>query len=191
LTDYERYVSEQNDKNKEAHLKSFLSSVKRHVNQLSEKTYHDIDKLNTPDFVLMFLCIEAAYILAIQKDSNLHSYAWDKKIIIVCPSTLYATLRTINAVWRLELQNQNALEIAKKGGELYDKLVAFVEDLTKVGSQLETVKKTYDLSMNKLRTGTGNLVTRAEGLKKLGIKCNKKLPVELIDQDDDAEEASP
>src|SRR5690606_22106281 len=111
------------------------------------------------------------------------------KIVVVCPSTLYATLRTINAVWRLELQNQNALEIAKKGGALYDKLVAFVEDLTKVGSQLETVKKTYDLSMNKLSRGRGNLVTRAEGLKNLGIKCNKKLPSELIDQDDDIDDS--
>lgn len=191
LTDYERYISEQNDENRRAHLNNFLSSVKRHVKSLSDKHYHDVDKLNTPDFVLMFLCIEGAYTLAIQSEPEIHSYAWDKKIVVVCPSTLYATLRTINAVWRLELQNQNALEIAKKGGALYDKLVAFVEDLTKVGSQLETVKKTYDLSINKLSSGRGNLVSRAEGLKTLGIKCNKKMPVELIDQDDDAEEAGP
>ncbi len=189
LTDYERYISEQDDASKSTHLNNFILSVKRHVKNLSEKHYHDIAKLNSPDFVLLFMCIEGAYTLAIQNDPEIHSLAWDHKIVVVCPSTLYATLRTINAVWRLELQNQNTLEIAKKGGDLYDKLVAFVEDLTKVGLQLETVKKTYDSSMNKLSTGRGNLVSRAEGLKNLGIKCNKKLPAELIDHEDDADDS--
>lgn len=187
LTDYERYISAPNDENRELHLNNFLSSVKRHVKSLSEKSYHDVEKINSPDFVLMFLCIEGAYTLAIQKDLDIHSYAWDKKIVVVCPSTLYTTLRTINAVWRLELQNQNALAIAKKGGAIYDKLVALVEDLIKVGLQLETVKKTYNNSMSKLSTGSGNLLSKAEGLRKLGIKCNKKLPIELIKKDDNTD----
>ncbi len=184
LTDYERYVSATSDENRDMHLNNFLLSVKRHIKNLSEKSYHDLGKINSPDFVLMFLCIEGAYTLAIQKDLDIHSYAWNRKIVVVCPSTLYTTLRTINAVWRLELQNQNALEIAKQGGALYDKLVALVEDLTKVGSQLQTVNKTYNFAMNKLSTGSGNLLSKAEGLRKLGVKSNKKLPTELLDLED-------
>jgi DNA recombination protein RmuC len=187
LTHYERFCAEEEDGKCAGHLKQFLLSVKNHVLGLEQRRYQDIEKLSTPDFVLMFMPIEGVYALAVQKDRDLHSFAWSKKIIIVCPSTLYATLRTIASLWRLELQNQNALEIATRGGALYDKIAGFVEDMQKIGNQLETINKTYTGAMIKLSDGRGNILRQTQQLKALGAKASKSLPKELINNDDAGE----
>ncbi len=182
LTHYERFFSEEDDDSKLLHLKQFLASVKKHINDLEQRRYQDTDKLGTPDFVLMFIPIEAAYVLAIQEDKELHSYAWNKKVILVCPTTLFATLRTVASVWRLELQNKNALEIARQGGQLYDKIEGFVNDMQVMGRQIDTVHTTYDKAMNKLHRGHGNILGRTEKLKELGAKTSKSLPQELLEK---------
>src|SRR5690606_33123382 len=138
-----------------------------------------IEKLGTPDFVLMFLPVEGAYSLAVQSDNELHSYAWGKKIVLVCPATLFATLRTIASLWQIESQNRYALEIANEAGKMYDKFAGFVEDMQGIDKSLNGVRKSYDNAMNKLSTGTGNLVGRAEKLRVLGAKASKTLPREL------------
>lgn len=184
LVAYERYCAEANEFAREPHLKDFLKSVKAHINGLEQKRYQDIEKLGTPDFVLLFMPIEGAYSLAMQSDQELHSYAWGKKIVLVCPSTLFATLRTVASLWRMEMQNQNAQEIARQGGALYDKFVGFIEDMDGIGSQMKRLQGNYDQAMNKLSTGTGNLVNRVEKLKQLGAKTSKSLPKSLVEEDD-------
>lgn len=181
LTHYERFFSEESDDDRPLHLKQFLASVKKHIVDLEQRRYQDTEKLGTPDFVLMFIPIEAAYVLAVQEDRELQSYAWGKKVILVCPTTLFATLRTVASVWRLELQNKNAQEIAKQGGQLYEKVCGFVEDMSKLGMQMGTAQKTYDAAMNKLSEGRGTILGRTEKLKALGAKTSKSLPPELLD----------
>lgn len=187
LTHYERYCATEDSAEREAHLKDYLASIKSHVTGLEQRRYQDTEKLGTPDFVLMFMPIEGAYSLAVQRDTSLHGYAWDKKIVIVCPSTLFATLRTVASVWRLEMQNQHALEIARRGGGLYDKVVGFVEDMQKLGKQLDTARDSYSDAFGKLSEGRGNILRRAEDLKNLGVKASKKMPLELISQTEAAE----
>ena len=184
LTHYERYHSDLDETARPQHLAQFLASVKQHVKDLEKRRYQDTDKLGTPDFVLMFMPIESAYMLALQEDRELHQFAWDKGVAIVCPSTLFSSLKTINSLWRLVDQNQNAVEIAQKGGALYDKIVGFVTDMEKIGGQLKTLENTYDGAMNKLSTGKGNILTRTEGLKTLGVKTSKSLPQNLLTSDD-------
>ncbi len=175
LTDYERFFSAEDEAMRAVHLKQFLASVKRHVQDLEVRRYQDSDKLNTPDFVLMFMPIEGAFSLAVQQDPELHSYAWDKKVVIVCPSTLFATLRTIASIWRVELQHKHALEIAKQGGLLYDKVAGLVDDMQKLGLQMKTTQDTYDKAMNKLQTGNGNIIVKTQQLQKLGAKASRNL----------------
>lgn len=184
LVAYDRYSSATDESLRDSCLRDFLKSVKLHVNGLEQKRYQDIDALGTPDFVLMFMPIEGAYSLAVQRDPELHSYAWGKKIVIVCPATLFATLRTVASLWRIESQNRNAQEIARQGGALYDKFEGFVKDMMTIGKQVATVQNSYDQAMNKLSTGTGNLVSRVEKLKQLGAKTSKSLPDHLKDDDD-------
>jgi len=150
-------------------------SVKRHVNDLQDRRYQDSEKLKTPDFVLMFMPIEGAFTLAIQSDPELHSTAWNKKVIIVCPSTLFATLRTISSIWRLELQNKNTMEIARVGGTLYDKVFGFIEDMEKIGKSISASQNAYDNSIKKLRDGRGSVISQTEKLKSLGAKASKNL----------------
>lgn len=178
LTSYERYCAGSDD----IHLQDFLKSVKTHVNGLEQKRYQDIEKLGTPDFVLMFMPIEGAYALAMQQDRELHSYAWGKRIVIVCPTTLFATLQTIASLWKIERQNKNAQEIARQSGALYDKFVGFIEDMEAIDKQLGALHKNYDSAMNKLKTGRGNLIGSAEKLKLLGAKTTKSLGVTGIDE---------
>ena len=180
LTAYERYCGEQEDAQKLSHLKEFLQSIRNHVAGLSGKNYAAHDKLLSPDFVLLFMPIEGAYSLALQQDSALHAHAWAQKIVIVCPSTLFATLRTIASLWNIEQQNRNVKEIARQAGALYDKFVGLLDDLQKVGRQMNLAQTGYDAAMNKLSTGTGNLISRVENLKTLGAKASKSLPKELI-----------
>lgn len=185
LTHYERYHSELEENLRPQHLSQFLASVKQHVKDLEKRRYQDTDKLGTPDFVLMFMPIESAYMLALEQDRELHQFAWDKGVAIVCPSTLFSSLKTISSLWRLVDQNQNAVEIAKKGGALYDKIAGFVTDMEKIGGQLKTLENTYEGAMNKLSTGKGNILTRTEGLKTLGAKTSKSLPQNLVSEEDD------
>lgn len=180
LTHYERYCAAATDDiERAAALKQHITSVRNHVLGLEQKRYQDIDKLSTPDVVLMFMPIEGAFSLAVQHDPGLHSFAWDKKIAIVCPTTLLATLRTVSSVWRLALQNKHSQEIADKAGALYDKIAGFVEDMEDIGRKIGATQKTYDEAFKKLATGTGNVLRRTEELKALGVKTSKKLPKSL------------
>ena len=189
LTHYERFCSEEDQTKRALHLKDYLGSIRTHVTGLEQRRYQDTDKLGTPDFVLMFVPIEGAYSLAVQEDRELHSFAWNKKVIIVCPATLFATLRTIASIWRLELQNQNAIEIATRGGALYDKIAGFVDDMTKLGKQIDTTKSTFDDALNKFSTGKGNILRQTEQLKELGVKAGKSLPKDMLSNSyDDSKE---
>ena len=183
LTDYERLTNADEDE-KEIYLKAHVNSIKKHVDQLSAKNYQDLYDIESPDFVLMFIPIEPAFAVAVNNDNSLYNTAFDKNIVIVTPSTLLATLRTIDSMWNNEKQQQNAIEIAKQAGRLYDQFVNLTDDLLKVGNQLNTVKGSYDTTMKKL-TGKGNLLTKVENIKKLGIKANKHLNDKLLKKAED------
>ncbi len=182
LVDYERFVSAEDDDQKNIHLKAFINSVKRHIKDLSDKEYQNLFQEESLDFVLMFMPIEPAFIMAIQFGENLYVDAYDKNIIIVSPSTLLATLRTIANIWKQEYQSRNVIEIAKQSGALYDKFVGFVDDLIDVGNRMDQAKNSYEGAMKKLSNGTGNLVNRAEKIKELGAKTSKSLPQNIVDR---------
>jgi len=185
LTAYERFFNEREDEVARAgHLKAHLNAVKERVKELETRRYQDTQGLGTPDFVLMFIPIESAYMLALQEDRSLHEFAWNKGVAIVCPSTLFSSLSTIASLWKLALQNQNAEEIARKGGALYDKMVGFVTDMQSIGKNIKTLEGTYDSAMNKLSEGRGNLLRQTESLKEMGVKTSKSLPVALIQKND-------
>ena len=182
LVAYERLVNAENEQHRAAFVKEHLLSVRSHIKILSEKLYQHSQGFNSPDFVLLFIPIESSFSIAVQEDQDLFSYAWDSKVVIVSPSTLLATLRTIASIWQQENQTRNALEIARQSGALYDKFVSFIEDMESIGKSLESTRKTYDLASNKLYMGSGNLVKRAETIRKLGAKTTKELPPDkLID----------
>ncbi len=182
LIAYERFVNSTTDEEREVFQKEHIASFKSHIKGLAEKHYQSSDSLNTPDFVLMFVPIESSFSVAVQADQELFGYAWDNKVVVVSPSTLLATLRTISSIWKQENQNRNVMEIARQGGALYDKFVGFVEDLIKLGKQMDGSQKLYQESMKKLYDGTGNLVGRAEKIRTLGAKVKKKLPQALLDR---------
>jgi len=174
LTHYEQYVNAEDEEQKNLFLKQHLQSLHRHIDQLSAKKYEFLYEIESPDFVLLFIPIEPAFAVALDNDNQLYNKAFDKNIVIVTPSTLLATLRTIDSMWNNEKQQQNALEIAQQAGRLYDQFVNLTNDLIKVGNQLKTVQGTYDLSMKKL-TGKGNLLQKVENLKIMGAKAKKSL----------------
>ncbi|WP_396166696.1 DNA recombination protein RmuC [Flavobacterium sp.] len=180
LTAYEKYVNEEDDAQQNLHLKEHVNSVKRHVEQLSDKRYQDIYQMESPDFVLLFIPIEPAFALALQEDLTLYNKAFEKNIVIVTPSTLLATLRTIDSMWTNQKQQENAIEIARQAGALYDKFEGFVSDLIKIGKKMDEAKVEYSAAMNKLTEGKGNLVTSAEKLKKMGAKAKKALPEAIL-----------
>lgn len=180
LRAYERYVNEEDTLLREGHLKQHVNDLKRHVQQLSEKNYQDIYQIESPDFVLLFIPIEPAFAIAINTDNELYNKAFEQNIVIVTPSTLLATLRTIDSMWNNEKQQQNALEIAKQAGGLYDKFYGLITDLTAVGKKMDDAKSGYSAAMNKLVEGNGNLITRVEKLKKMGAKAKKSLPEAII-----------
>jgi DNA recombination protein RmuC len=190
LTAYEAFTAADNDVERERQLKAHLLSMRSHAKLLAEKNYPSGQGLNAPEFVLMFVPIESSFALAVQGDSELFSYAWDLRVVIVSPSTLLATLRTIASIWKQENQNRNALEIAKKAGDLYDKFSAFTEDLLKVGRQLDTAKDTYSEAMKKLTDGRGNLVRRVEELRSMGAKAGKEINPALLARADEGDEAA-
>jgi len=185
LNAYQRYYAAVNEDDEQLALSQHIAAIRGHIKSLSAKPYTQLQGLNTLDFMLMFIPIEAAFALAVQKEPELITDAIHKNLIIVTPSSLLATLRTISHHWRLSLQNKHAQIIAEKGGQLYDKFVGFTQDLLTVGEQLKTTEKTYQNAMNKLTQGRGNLVGRAQALKELGAKVSKTLPTQLVYEEDD------
>lgn len=179
LTDYERFVNA-SDEEQETFLKAHVNSIRRHVEQLSEKKYEDLYEMESPDFVLMFIPIEPAFAIAVNNDNTLYNKAFEKNIVIVTPSTLLATLRTIDTMWNNDKQQRNAVEIARQAGALYDKFEGLITDLTKVGKKMDEAKIEYKGAMNKLFEGRGNLVSSVESLKKLGAKAKKALPEAIL-----------
>lgn len=182
LVAYEACVNAPDEESRTRFLKQHIESVRSHIKLLSDKNYQTANGYHSPDFVLLFVPIESSFSLALQADNELFSFAWDRKIVIVSPSTLLATLRTIASIWKQERQTRNALEIADEGGKLYDKFVAFYEDLKDVGKKMDGAKESYVDAMKKLYDGSGNLVRRAEKMRELGAKSNKQLPQNLIDR---------
>jgi DNA recombination protein RmuC len=185
LTAYEQYVNEDDESLKEQYLKNHVVSLKRHIEQLSEKKYEDIYKIESPDFVLLFIPIEPAFAIALNADDQLYNKAFEKNIVIVTPTTLLATLRTIDSMWNNEKQQRNALEIARQAGALYDKFQGLLSDLIGIGKRIDDSKKEYSNAMNKLFEGRGNLITSVEKLKKMGAKAKKSLPQNIIDRAND------
>jgi DNA recombination protein RmuC len=173
LTHFIEFLQEEDVLKREELVKSMKKSIQSHVDGLASKSYQNLEGVQTPDFVFMFIPIEAAYTVTLQSFPEILDYCWKKNVVIVTPSTLMASLRTIASIWRIEKQSENAQEIAKKGGQLYDKLVLFYDDLQKIGDSLDRTRKAYDGAVNKLQTGKGNLIGRAEELKELGAKSTK------------------
>ena len=179
LTDYERLVNADDD-DKPPFLKAHVNSIRKHVDQLSEKNYQDLYDIESPDFVLMFIPIEPAFAVVVNDDNSIYNKAFEKNIVIVTPSTLLATLRTIDSMWNNEKQQQNAIEIARQAGALYDKFEGLVSDLTGVGKKIDAAKSDYSAAMNKLVDGKGNLISSVEKLKKMGAKAKKALPEAIL-----------
>jgi len=189
LTDYERYISADEDAVQERALKAHVQSVRTHVKGLSAKNYQKIYEGSSPDFVLLFIPVEPAFAAALHGDSDLYYEAFENNIVIVSPSTLLATLATIDNIWKQEYQNKNAMEIAKRGGALYDKFKLFVESMQDIGQRIDQTQKSYDEAMNRLTTGNGNVLRQVEMLRSLGAKVSKQLPEELL-QNDEVEKES-
>ena len=185
ITAYTRYIQADDDAIKITELNSHVLSIKQHIQGLSAKNYQDLYGVGSIDFVLMFIPIEPAFLAAMRHAPDIYQEALKKNIVIVCPSTLLATVRTVAHLWRQEHQNRNAQEIARQCASLYDKFVGFVEDLDKVGQRLEQAQISYADAVGKLKTGRGNLIRTAENVKKLGVKPNKSLPSKLTDVADD------
>ena len=181
LVSWEAYANAEEEDSKK-HMKSLIASIQTHIKQLSEKDYPQLYDGATPEFVLLFIPIEAAFMEATKFDGTLYELAFSKKIILVSTSTLLATLKTIAMAWRQEKQTRNVIEIADAGGKLYDKFVGLSEDLLKLGDQFTTAQKTYESSMNKMVDGRGNLITQVERLKKLGSKTKKELDSRMIER---------
>nr|WP_260172322.1 DNA recombination protein RmuC [Mucilaginibacter phyllosphaerae] len=180
LIAYERLVNCETEEERKLYSKAHIESIRNHVHGLSSKSYHDLYQVNSPDFVLLFVPIESSFSFAVQLDADLFSDAWDKRVVIVSPSTLLATLRTIASIWKQERQNRNVLEIARLSGEMYDKFVGFVGDMEGIGKNIKQSQDSYDKALNKLTDGRGNLTITAEKIKKLGAKANKQIDNKYI-----------
>ena len=183
LVAYERLVNCETEDERRLFSKGHVESIRNHVQGLSSKNYHDLYQVNSPDFVLLFVPIESSFSFAVQLDADLFSDAWDKRVVIVSPSTLLATLRTIASIWKQERQNRNVLEIARLSGEMYDKFVGFVGDMEGIGKNIKQSQDSYDKALNKLIDGRGNLTITAEKIKKLGAKANKQIDVKYIGEE--------
>ncbi|HMT10776.1 MAG TPA: DNA recombination protein RmuC, partial [Ignavibacteria bacterium] len=188
LTAYESYCSQDDKALRDKALAEHINSIRRHMKGLSPKDYQNLYGIQSLDFVLMFIPIEPAFALAVQNDQSLFYDAFERNIVIVSPSTLLATLRTISSIWRQEKQNRNALEIAKKGGELYDKLAGFVDDLIEVGTRMKKANESYESAMKKLSEGRGNIINRAENLKLMGAKASKTIDPRIVERSIDENE---
>ncbi|MCX6186957.1 MAG: DNA recombination protein RmuC [Bacteroidetes bacterium] len=182
LVAYEKFWSSEDETEKTIALKEHLQSLRNHIKGLSDKNYQNLYEVKSLDFVILFVPIEPAFALAMQADPALFNEAFDKNIVIVSPSTLLVTLKTVASIWRFEYQNRNAIDIAKKAGDLHDKFVGFVDDLIGFGHKMRDSQKAYEGAMNKLSTGAGNIVKRTDELRKLGAKASKSLPQTLLDR---------
>lgn len=181
LIAYEKYVTAETEEEREIFVKQHLLSLKNHIQDLSGKNYQALYQINSPDFVLLFIPIESSFGIAVQKDAELFNYAWERKVVIVSPSTLLATLRTISSIWKQERQNRNVLEIARLSGSMYDKFVGFVTDMESIGRNIRQSQDAYDKAMGKLSAGTGNLANTADKIKKLGAKTTKQIDRKFLD----------
>lgn len=181
LIAYEKFVIAETEDEREIHIKQHLLSLKNHIQDLSGKNYQALYQINSPDFVLLFIPIESSFGIAVQKDAEIFNYAWDRKVVIVSPSTLLATLRTISSIWKQERQNRNVLEIARLSGSMYDKFVGFIGDMESIGRNIRQSQEAYDKAMGKLSTGTGNLANTSEKIKKLGAKTTKQIDRKFLD----------
>ncbi|HYX29368.1 MAG TPA: DNA recombination protein RmuC [Pyrinomonadaceae bacterium] len=194
LTAYNRYCSAEEKLEYEQELKKHIAAIRVHVKELDLRRYQDHHKLNSLDFVLMFIPLEPAFILAVRNDPNLFDDAFAKRVVVVCPSTLLATMRTVGNIWKQEYQKRNVLEIANQSGALYDKFVGFYEDLKQIGERLAQAQISYDAASSKLVSGKGNLVRRAEHILELGAKASKRLPQNVVaaamNVDEDGEKIS-
>ncbi|MGA9270038.1 MAG: DNA recombination protein RmuC [Lutimonas sp.] len=182
LTGYERFFSAEDELQEQAGLKDHVQSVQKHIKELGSKNYTDLYGINSPDYVIMFVPVEPALMIALQQDSNLYLNALDKNVVIVSTSTLLATLSTVASIWKQEDQKRNVLEIARQAGALYDKFEGLVQDLLKVGKQINASQDSYKAAMGKLTEGRGNLISRVEKLKTLGAKTKKSLPGNLLER---------
>jgi len=185
LTAYERLVNCEMDEERNLFTKQHISSIRTHIFELSSKNYSELYKINSPDFVMLFIPIESSFSIAVQNDAELFNFAWDKHVVIVSPSTLLATLRTIASMWKQERQNRNVMEIARLSGEMYDKFIGFMADMEGIGKNIKQSQDAYDKAINKLSSGRGNLSTTAEKIKKLGARTGKQLDQKFISEDDD------
>ncbi len=183
LIAYERLVNCETEEERKLFSKGHVESIRSHVNGLSAKNYHDLHQINSPDFVLLFIPIESSFSFAVQIDAELFSDAWDKRVVIVSPSTLLATLRTIASIWKQERQNRNVLEIARLSGAMYDKFVGFVGDMEGIGKNIKQSQSAYDSAINKLTEGNGNLTKTAEKIKSLGAKANKQIDQKYLSEE--------
>lgn len=192
LVAYEKLVNADNEEDRKRFTKEHIQSVRNHIKELADKDYVAKLGLDTPEYLLMFIPVEASLAVAVSNDNFIFNEAWDKRIVIVSPSTLIATLMTVNAIWKQTNQTQNALLIAERGGKLYEKFVGFVEDMNRIGMAIDKAGKEYNSAMSKLSTGAGNLVKQTEELKKLGAKTTKALSKEiLMEADYDSENLLP
>lgn len=182
ITAYTNYVETDDEEERAIQTKAHIASVKSHIDLLSKKDYSQIPGLHTPDFVLMFMPSEPSFSFTLQNDNNIYNYAWDKKIVIVSPTTLLATLKTVASVWKQERQTKNALEIARQSGALYDKFVGFLEDLEKIEKGIKTSQVAYDDAVKKLSTGKDNLVRKVERIKELGAKTSKQIEDKFFEE---------
>ncbi|NEN23485.1 DNA recombination protein RmuC [Cryomorpha ignava] len=180
LKAYEQYAADDIETESQAHLRDHLLSVKTHIRSLADKKYQELGSGKNLDFILMFIPIEPAYLLALQKDHSLFQEAYDRNIILVSPTTLIASLKIISSTWKHEFQNRNAMEIADRGKKLLEKFIGFAEDFEKIGEHLNRTEKTYSDAMNKLRDGRGSLVSQAKQLEELGVKTNKQFSENLL-----------
>jgi DNA recombination protein RmuC len=184
ITAYARHAETTDPALAEQALAAHIQSLRQHIQGLSSKNYSALYGVGSVDFVLMFVPIEPAFLLALKTAPNLYQEALAKNIVLVCPSTLMATLRTVAHLWRQDHQNRNALEIAKQCGTLYDKFVGFVDDLEKLGQRLDQAQTSYHDAFNKLKSGKGNLIRTAEKVRELGVKPSKSIPAPLLDSSD-------
>ncbi len=184
LIAYERLVNSETEEDRDLFTKQHVASIRNHIQELSSKKYSELYKINSPDFVMLFVPIESSFGIAVQKDAELFNFAWDKRVVIVSPSTLLATLRTIASMWKQERQNRNVMEIARLSGEMYDKFIGFVNDMEGIGKNIRLSQDAYDKAINKLSSGRGNLSITAEKIKKLGAKTGKQLDQKFINEDD-------
>ncbi|MES2587655.1 MAG: DNA recombination protein RmuC [Bacteroidota bacterium] len=184
LVAFERSINADNESEQKVQMSAHILSIKTHIKQLSEKNYIHLKGLDTPEFVLMFIPLESSFAWAMKEEPSLYQFAWEKKIVLVTPSTLLATLKTVESIWKQERQNRHALDISDQAGKLYDKFVGFIGDIENIGKKQKDASLAYDEAMKKLSTGPGNLITSTEKLVKMGAKAKKQLDSKYLQNDE-------